>query len=78
MEKPLLSSAHEESSLFLCGVSYLCQYAAVATAAVDVAMAKVIAAEVIICYLGMLCKWKTAVLAWLSVFQVQYGVFIDE
>ena len=31
--------------------------------------AKEIAAEVVICYLGMLCKWKTAVLAWFSAFQ---------
>ena len=35
-----------------------CQYAAV-----DVATAKVITADVIVCYLGMLCKWKKAVLA---------------
>ena len=46
-------------------------------AAVDVATAKVIAAEVIICYLGMLWKCKTAVLAWFSAFQVQYEVSID-
>ena len=30
-----------------------CQYEAI-----DIAAAKVIAAEVIICYHGMLCKWK--------------------
>ena len=41
-----------------------CQYETV-----DIATAKEIAAEVIVCYLGMLCKWKTAVLAWFSVFQ---------
>ena len=29
------------------------------------------------CYLGMSCKWKTAVLAWFNVFQVQYELFID-
>ena len=61
MEKPLLSPAHEESMLFLYYVT--CQYAAD-----DVATVKVIAVEVIVCYLGMLCKWKTAVLALLSVF----------
>ena len=69
MEKLLKSPANKESLLFLYDVT--CQYA------VDVATVKVIAAEVIICYLGMLCKWKTAVLAWFSVFQVQYEVFID-
>ena len=31
----------------------------------------------IVCYLGILCKWVTAVLAWFSVFQVWYEVFID-
>ena len=51
MEKPLLSPAYEESSLFLYDVT--CQYAAV-----DVTTAKLIATEVIECYLGMLCKWK--------------------
>ena len=35
-----------------------------------------IAAKVIICYLGMLCKWKTAVSGWFSVFQVLYEVII--
>ena len=40
-------------------------------------MAKVIATEVIICYLGMLYEWKTAVLAWFSVYKVQNDVFID-
>ena len=30
-------------------------------------MAKTIAAEVILGYLGMLCKWKTVVLGWFSV-----------
>ena len=49
-----------------------CQYETV-----DVAAAKVIAAEVIVCYLGMLCKLKTAVLAWFSVIHVQYEVLID-
>ena len=70
MQKTLISPAHEESSLFCNEVT--CQYAAV-----DVATAKVIAAEVMVCYLGMLCKWKTAVLAWFSVFKEQYEVFID-
>ena len=41
-------------------------------------MAKMIVVEVIVCYLGMLCKWKIAVLAWFTVFQVQYEVFIDK
>ena len=45
MEKPLLSPAHKESSLFLCEVT--CQYAAV-----DVTTAKVIAAEVMYVILG--------------------------
>ena len=49
MKKPIYSTAHEKSSLFLSDV--ICQYAVV-----DIAMAKVIAEEVIICYLGMLCK----------------------
>ena len=61
MEKPLLSPAQEESLLFLYNVTR--QYAAV-----DITMAKVIAAEVIVCYLGMLCKCKTLALAQLSVF----------
>ena len=47
MEKPLLSPAHKKSTLFLYDIT--CQYAAV-----DVATAKVITAEVIVCYLGML------------------------
>ena len=48
-------------------------------AAVGEATAKVIVTEVIVgLYLGMLCKWKTAVLAWVSVFYVQYEVLIDE
>ena len=61
---------HEESSLFLYDVT--CQYAAV-----DVATAKVIAAEVRVCYLGMLCKCKTAVLVWFNVFLVQYDIYIS-
>ena len=64
------SLAHVESSLFPYDVT--CQYAVV-----DVATARVIAAEVIVCYLGKLCKWKTAVSAWFRVFQVQYEVFND-
>ena len=56
--------------LFFYDVTY--QYATV-----DIETAKVIMAEVIVCYLGMLCKWKTAVISWFSVFQVQYEVFID-
>ena len=55
-----------------------CQYAAVDEATAKVIVSEVIAAEVIICYLGMLRKWKTAVLAWFSVPQVQYEVFFDE
>ena len=55
---------HEESSLFLYDVT--CQDA------VDkVATAKEIVAELIVCYLGMLCKWKTAVLAWFGVLHMQ-------
>ena len=50
----------------------VCQYAAI-----DVATLKVIATEVIIFYLGMLYKWKTAVLKWFRLFQKQYEVFID-
>ena len=70
IEKHLLSPMHGGSALF--------PYDATPQKAdVDVAMAKMIAAEVIICYLCILCKWKTAVLAWFSVFQVQYEVFID-
>ena len=61
MEKPLLSPGHEESSLFLYNIT--CQYEAV-----DVATAKLIKAELIVYYLGMLCKWKTAVIAWVSEF----------
>ena len=61
---------HEESLLFCYDVT--CQYATI-----DVAIAKLIMAEVIICYLGMLCKWKTTVLVWFSVFQVQFDVSID-
>ena len=57
-----------KSSLFLYDVT--CQYAAV-----YVETTKVIAAEVIVCFLGMLCKWKRAVLAWLSVLQLQYEVY---
>ena len=30
-----------------------------------------------VCYIVMLCEWKTAVFAWFSVFQVQFEVFID-
>ena len=46
-------------------------------AAHDVATAKVITAKVIVCYLGMLYKWKTAILAWFSVLQVQFEVLKD-
>ena len=28
-------------------------------------------------YLGMLGKWKTIIIAWFSVFQMQFEVFID-
>ena len=59
----------EESSEFLYDNTF--------NAAVDVATTKVTVEEVIVCHLGMLYKWKTAVLAWFSVFQVQYEVFID-
>ena len=40
-------------------------------------MAKAITADVPVGYPGMLCKWKTVVLAWFSVFQIQFKVFID-
>ena len=60
MEKKLLSPVDKNSPLFLYVVT--CQYVAV-----DVATVKVIAEEVIVCYLGMLGKWKTAVLAWFIV-----------
>ena len=63
---PLVSCAHRIFAILLC------QYVAV-----DIATAKVIVAEVLVCNLRMLCKCKTAVLAWLSVFQVQYKVFIN-
>ena len=63
MEKTLLFPTHEESSFHH---NVICQYAATA---------KVIAAEVIVCYLVMLCKLKIVVLAWFSVFQVQYELF---
>ena len=53
MEKPLLSPTHEESLLFLYDVT--CQYAAD-----DVASAKVIAAVVIVCYLGMLMQMENS------------------
>ena len=42
-------------------VPVTCQFAAVAVAKTT---------EEIVCYLGMLCKWKTLVLAWFSVFHV--------
>ena len=67
MEKPVKSPAQEESLLFLYDVT--CQYAAV-----DIATVKVIAAEVIVCYLALLCKWNTAVLAWFSAI---LSVYID-
>ena len=70
MEKPFQYPAHKESSLFLYDIT--CQYAAV-----DVETAKVIVAEVIVCYLGMLCKWNIAVLVWIIVFQLQFELFID-
>ena len=38
---------------------------------------QVIVAEVIVFYLGMFCKWKTAVLTWFSVFYMQYEFLID-
>ena len=47
MEKPLQSPALKESSLF--------RYVTYQYAALDVATAKVIVAEVIVCYLGILC-----------------------
>ena len=67
---PFLSPANEESLSILYDVT--CKYAAV-----DVATAKGISTELIICYQGMLCKWKTAVLAWFSVFRLQFEVSID-
>ena len=65
MEKTLKSLANRESPL-ICYRS-TCQYEDVA-----IATPKEIATDV--CYLGMLCKWKTA---WFGVIQVQFEVFID-
>ena len=61
--------ANESLLILYCSI---CQYAAVAVETV-----KAIGTEVIEGFLGLLCKWKTVVLAHFSVLQLQFDVFID-